>query len=68
MIGIIGYTHGITQLSTAPPIANKRRPNRECMIDKLEEFLSDDLTVAAIKDNLSERGVPGSIVIWIVSD
>jgi hypothetical protein len=68
MMGTMGYTQGMTQLNTAPPIANKRRPKRECTPDKLEGFLSDDVTFAAVKDILSERGVPDSMIILTVSD
>ena len=64
MIGIIGYTHGMTQLNIAPPIANRRMLIRLLLAP---EPLLFDPVLATTNAVLSFRGDPASTVTTTVS-
>ena len=57
IIGIIGYTHGITQLRIAPPIANIIR----LKIDRFSCPLVSSSS-AELKTSLSDLGSPDSTI------
>ena len=62
MIGIIGYTQGITQLRIAPPIARRNIFNIDFLSES--EFPLSSSRPAELKVNLSERGSPFSTIIF----
>ena len=65
IIGIIGYTQGMTQLKIAPPTASKKIPKSELALPIGPPSFGDE--VATAKDDLSARGEPGSISTTTVS-
>ena len=68
IIGIIGYTQGITQLRIAPPIARRNMFNFDFLSES--EFPLSSPRTAGLKDNLAERGSrfstsPYNFAFWV---